>query len=153
MIQRLLLTNVYPAILLVLSCQFQHFLLDLHQIFLLDSNTFSRVHVIVETIFNSRTDTELDIRVNSLQSFCHKVCRWVPESMASLFIVPCIQLNLGVCCYTAHQIPRDAIYGYRQHFLSQLMANRLSYVHAGYPGLELFYIPIGKFNLYHSAFF
>ena len=64
---------------------FDHFLFDLGKVCLTDDNTLRRHHVVIETVLNSRTDTELHARIEFLQSLCQQVGRSMPESMLAFW--------------------------------------------------------------------
>ena len=58
---------------LVLRREFLHLLLNLLEIALLDDFAVFRHHVIEEAVFYSRTESELDARVQLLESFCQQM--------------------------------------------------------------------------------
>ena len=63
MLQCFLLAHIDTAILFFLARQFKHFLLDGFQIFVGQNDPFSRIDIIVKSVFDSRSDTEFGIRV------------------------------------------------------------------------------------------
>ena len=71
-LQSICLGNVLSDNRFFLSHQFSHLFLNGRQVSFLDSR-FTRVHIIVETVFDSRTYTELDARIEFLQSFGQQV--------------------------------------------------------------------------------
>ena len=74
----------------LLCDQFSHFSFNSRQISLFN-NSLSRVNIIIETIFNSRTYTKLYSRIEFLQRFCQQVRTRMPESVLPLFIFPFIK--------------------------------------------------------------
>ena len=64
--------NILTFDLLFLSDQFRHLSLNRGEIALLDHG-LTRIYIIIETIFNCRADTELDTRIQLLQSLRHQV--------------------------------------------------------------------------------
>ena len=86
------------AELLFLSAKFHHLGFDSREVRVLDGLSFGWHHIIVETILDSRTDTELDTGIELLQRLRHEVRRGVPKSMLSLSIVPLMQFDSTVGC-------------------------------------------------------
>ena len=66
------LGNVLTFDFFFFSYQFQHLCFDCCEITFFDCS-FTRIYVIVESILDSRTDTELDARIKFLQCFSHQV--------------------------------------------------------------------------------
>ncbi|MPN49786.1 hypothetical protein SDC9_197408 [bioreactor metagenome] len=55
------------------SDQLHHFVLDSRKIGLFDGHSFARIHIIVETVLNSRPNTEFYSGIKYLQRFRHQV--------------------------------------------------------------------------------
>ena len=89
-LQSVFLGNAFAHQSFFLGCQFCHFCFDNRQIRVLNGS-FSRIYVIIETVFDSRTDTKLNARIKFLQCFCQQVSTCVPKSMFTLFIFPFIK--------------------------------------------------------------
>ena len=68
----LLFRNLATDKLFVLACKFNHLVLDGLQ-FCLRQLPASEIDVIVATVLNCRTDSELDSRIQSLKGFCHQM--------------------------------------------------------------------------------
>ena len=73
-----------------------HLLLYNGQVGFFNSLTISGKHIVVEPVFDCRTYTELNTRVEFLQSLCHKVRGGVPEGMFGFSIVPFMQTDMAV---------------------------------------------------------
>ena len=80
----------------VFSCQFQHFLLDFREVAFLDDFAVFQQHVVEKSVLDSRSETELDARIEFFQRFGQKVGRSVPESMLSLVVVELEEGDGGV---------------------------------------------------------
>ena len=79
-----------------LACyEFLHLLLDLREVFGGDL-VFSRIDVVVESVFDGRSDTELYAGVQFLKGFGEEVGRRVPESVLAFGVVPFEELDGGV---------------------------------------------------------
>ena len=102
----------------LLGSQFSHLLFDSSQIAFLDS-CFTWIYIIVETAFDSRTDTELDTRIEFLQSFCQQVSTCVPKSMLTFCIIPLIKYNTSIFIDRTRQIHCFTIHATSQHVLCQ----------------------------------
>ena len=79
-------------------------------------NWFSRIDVVVESVLDSRTDTEFHSGIKFLQSFGKEVSRTVPESVFAFGIVPFEQFEFGVVTDGARQIPFVAVDRRRKDF-------------------------------------
>ncbi len=95
LLQRIRFRNVFSYYGLFLGCQFRHFRFDSRQVRLFDC-CFARIYIIVESVFDGRTDTELDARIELLQSFGQQVGAGVPEGMLSLFVFPLVEHKLCI---------------------------------------------------------
>ena len=54
--------------------EFHHLLLDSREI-RISKLSVTKVNVIIESVFNSRSDAELDTRIKGFECLCHKVSR------------------------------------------------------------------------------
>ena len=89
-LQRILFSDALTHQYLFLYSQLGHLGLDSWQICLLN-DCFTRVYIIVKTVFNGRTDTKLNAWIKFLQCFGQQVGTSVPESMFALFVFPFIK--------------------------------------------------------------
>ena len=78
-----------------LCSQFQHFSFNGRKVAFFNYR-FTRIHIIVESVFNSRSDTKLDTRIKFLQSFRQQVCTCMPECMLTFFIIPFIKNEISI---------------------------------------------------------
>ena len=76
-----------------LRTQFHHLVLNGGKAGVVDDHALGGHHVIVESVLDSRSYTELDTRIEFLQRLGHEVRRGVPESVLRFGIVPLVQLN------------------------------------------------------------
>ena len=58
---------------LLLASQFLHLSLNLGEVALLDHLAVFQQHIIEESVLDSRSETELDARIQLLQSLCQQV--------------------------------------------------------------------------------
>ena len=79
--------------MLFLAGQLYHLVLDLLEVRVGDGPV-PQIHVIVESVLDRRSDTELDAGVKEFQCLGHKVGRRVPERGLGLLILPFMQLEL-----------------------------------------------------------
>ena len=91
------------------GCQFGHFVFDDRQVGFLD-DCFARIHVVVETVFDSRADTEFYTRIEFLECFGHEVGRTVPVGMFTFFVVPFIENDVRIAVDRAGEIPGFSVY-------------------------------------------
>ena len=70
--------------------EFLHLLLDFREVAFADADALRRHHVVVETIFDGRANTELRAGPEFLHGFCHEVGRGVPKGVLAFCIVPFI---------------------------------------------------------------
>ena len=89
-LQRILFSNALTHQYFFLCSQLGHLGLNSWQICLLN-DCFTRVYIIVKTVFNGRTDTKLNARIKFLQCFGQQVGTSMPESMFALFVFPFIK--------------------------------------------------------------
>ena len=111
--------------------QFEHLLLDLGQVGVRDGRA-AEVHVVVETIFDRGTDTELDAGIQGLERLRHQVGGGVPEDTLRLVGIPFEQRDRGVCLDRARQVVSRTLalrrltgefHGCGQYFSSQPRAD------------------------------
>ena len=74
MLHRFRLGHINPGVVLLLSGKLKHPLLNLREIGVSDL-VASEIDIIIETILDGRSDTELDPGEQVLKSFSHKVRR------------------------------------------------------------------------------
>ena len=79
--------------MLFLAGQLYHLVLDLLEVRVGDGPV-PQIHVIVESVLDRRTDTELDAGIEQLQGLGHQVGRRVPERGLGLLVLPFMQLEL-----------------------------------------------------------
>ena len=95
-LKRVSLGNIATYEGFLASDEFLHLLFNQPKVALGDADAFGGHHVIIESIFDSRTDTKLRTRPQFLHSFSHKVGRSVPEGMLCFGVVPLIELDGGI---------------------------------------------------------
>ena len=134
--------------LLLLTGEFKHLLLNLGEVGSGDG-VLSGVDIIVETVFDSRTDTEFHTGIQFLECFGEKVCRAVPEGVLAFSIVPFEQFDISVFGYGACEVPFLIIDRCRQHVLSQTRADAFGYLQRSNATFKFFYRIVGKCYLYH----
>ena len=111
-----------------------HLLLYTRQVRLFDGLTVSRENIVIETVLDSRTYTELNTGIQLLQCLSHEVRRGVPECMLGFLIVPLMKTKLTIGMQRQGQIHLLKIFGSRnfytrcQHFLCKALTDRLSHL-------------------------
>ena len=124
-IQSFLTANQLTLQLQVLLDNLVHFLLDFLQILI--GKALLHVNIIVETIFNSRTNGQLNIfiLVQTLHSLSKNMRCSMTEGMTSPFILKGQKLNSSILVQYCCQIHNFIINTYSQNLLSQAVADRL----------------------------
>ena len=130
------------------ACQFQHFFLDTRKIFGCQL-MFARVDVIIEAVFNGRTDTEFHAGVQFLKRLGQQVRRRVPESMLALGVVPFEKLQRGIALDGACEIPFLAVHRCGKDILGKARRYAAGNIKRRHAGLILLHAVIGKSNVYH----
>ena len=117
-LQCIILCDALTYECLFLSSQFSHFLFNGRQVTFLDHG-FSRIYIIIESVFNSRSDTKLNTRVKLLQSLSQQVSTCMPEGMLTFFIFPFIKNEVCIFADRTIQINRFTVHATCQDVLSQ----------------------------------
>ena len=81
-LERFGLGNFAAGELLLVAGELLHLLLDFGQVGLGDGRR--RIDVVVEAVFNGRTDTEFDARIEGFEGFGQQVRRGVPEGVLAM---------------------------------------------------------------------
>ena len=149
-LQGISLGNIPTDQCLLLGCQFRHLRFNGRKVRLLDDG-FARIYIIVETIFNCRSDTELDARIEFLQRFGKQVGACMPESMLTFLIVPFVEHDRSIVLNRTRQVVSFAIHSASQHILCQPRTYTFCYLQAGYPFVILTNGTIRKSYFYHSS--
>ena len=134
-----------------LCSQFCHFLFDSRQVTFLD-HCISRIYIVIESVLDSRTDTELNARVQFLQSFCQQMGTCMPERMLSLFIFPLIQYEIRIFVNRSSQIDSLAVYPTSQDILCQTRTDAFCNLQTSYSFVVLTNGAIRKCYLNHSSY-
>ena len=137
-LQSICLGNVLTHQCFLALHEFLHFLLNLWEIRIRKLHSLRWHHVVVESVFNSRTNTELSAWIEFLKSFCHEVGRSVPESMLSFFIVPLVKHEVCIfvdwtiefSCFAVHATSNDILCKARTNAFSDLQTCYTSLVFA-----------------------
>ena len=138
---------------LFLRAQLVHLVLDSRKVRILDNYALRRHHVVIESVLNSRTDTELNARIQLLQRLCHQVRTGVPESMLCLRIIPFMQLDRAILGNGIIELYDLIIDTCAKNVLRQTTADTLSYLQRRHAVLILTDTPIRKSNFNHNAFY
>ena len=110
-----------------LFAQFQQPLLDLGEV-LVGDLVLARIDVVVETVLDGGTDTELHAGIQFLQRLGQQVCRAVPESVLAFRIIPFEQFYPGVSLHRACQVPFLAVDFSSQNVGRKARADALGYL-------------------------
>ena len=132
--------------------QFFHLFLNSRQVTFLN-HSFTRIYIIIETVFNGRTDTKLDTRIKFLQSFSQQVSTCMPECMLTLFIIPFIKNKFSILFNWAIQINSFAIYSTSQHILCKTRADTFCYLQTSNSFVIFTNRAIRKSYFYHTIMF
>ena len=137
---------------LLLACsQFNHFLFDGRQIALFDCHAIPRINVVIESVLNGRTDTELNARIKFLQSLCQQVRACMPESVLALLVFPFIKNEVGIFVYRTIQINRFAVHAAGQYILCQTRTDAFCNLQTGNSVIVFTDGAIRKSYLYHNV--
>ena len=150
-LQSVRLRDALTLDLLLLGYQLLHLRLDSGKVALLDHG-LTRIYIIVKTILDSRTDTELNARIQLLQRLSHQVRARMPESMLAFLIVPLQQLYRRIFLDRTGQIPCLAIHACGQYLLRQTRTDALRYLHSGRTLRILSHGIVRKCNLNHDLY-
>ena len=150
-LQSICLGNVLSDNRFFLSHQFSHLFLNGRQVSFLDSR-FTRVHIIVETVFDSRTYTELDARIEFLQSFGQQVGTGMPKGMLTLLILPFIKNHFSVLHDRTPQIINFSVHATSQHVLCQSRTDAFCNLQSRYSFVIFTNRAVWKCYLYHSLY-
>ena len=93
--QSICFCDAFSDYLFFLCSQFQHFSFNGWKIAFFN-HSFTRIHIIVESVLDSRSDTKLDTRIKFLQSFRQQVCTCMPKRMFTFFIIPFIKNKISI---------------------------------------------------------
>src|SRR3712207_5042228 len=148
-LQGVRLRNALPHNGFFLGNQLHHFGFNRSEVSLFN-HRFARVYIVIEPVLDSRSDAELDSRIQFLQGFRQQVRARMPERMFSFFILPFVKHEIGVFSNGTPQIVRFAIHSTSQNFLRQTRADALRNLQAVYSFIVLPNGAIGKFYLYHN---
>ena len=129
------------------ASQLGHLLLDTWQVALGDGH--GAINVVVETVLDCGTDTELNAGVECLQSLCQQVRRGVPECVLTLIIVPFEQFDVAVIIDRQVQVANLAINLSSQHLLCQTLADALGDLHRRSPFGILTNAAVGESDFHH----
>ena len=102
----------------LLGSQFSHFLFNGRQVTFLN-HSLTRIYIIIESVFDSRTDTELNARIQFLQCLSQQVCTCMPEGMLSLFVFPFIKNEVCIFVDRTIQIHSFTVHPTSQYILCQ----------------------------------
>ena len=133
-----------------LSYKLCHFLFDGSKVRFFNDGASGRHNIIVEAIFNSRTNTKLNAWIQLLQSFSHQVSRCMPEGMFSLSIIPFVQFNATIFSDRTIDFDNFTIYARSQNIVGQTRRNRLSDLKSSATSGVLTYRTVRKCYFNHS---
>ena len=136
---------------LFFSHKFCHFLFDGSQIRFFNNGASSRHHIIVESAFDSRTNTKLNTWIQLLQSFSHQVSRRMPEGMFSLSIIPFVQFNATIFRDRTINFNNFTIHARSQNIVGQTRRNRLSDLKSSATSGVLTYRTVRKCYFNHNS--
>ena len=129
--------------------QFLHLCFNLGKVRLTDDNALRRHHIVIESVFDGRTNAELCTGIKCLQGFSHQVGTRMPEGVLALCILPFVQHNVRILHNGAVQFYRFSIHSAGQYVLCQSLRYALRYLQAGHACLVFAYGAIRKSNLNH----
>ena len=150
-LQSVFFGNTFTHQSLFLCCQFSHLRFDNGQIRVLNGS-FSRIYIIIETIFDSRTDTKLNTRIKFLQCFCQQVSTCMPKSMFTLFIFPFIKNKVCIFIDRTWQVNSLAIHTASQNILRQAWTDTFCNLQTCYSFVVFTNRAVGECYLYHNYY-
>ena len=147
-LQRVGFRDVFAHDLLLALGKLEHFLLDLRKIFGRDL-VLARIYIIIETVFDCRTDTEFHSGIKFLQRLGQKVGRRVPERMLSLGVVPFEKLDSRVSGDRTGDIPVFTVHFCGKYIGREARRNAFGHLKGSYALGILPDTAVRKSNLYH----
>ena len=136
--------------------QLHHLCLNSGEVAILNHLSLSGIDIIVETILNSRTYTELNTRIQLLQRLRHQVRRGVPEGVLRLGVVPFVQTDVAVLGKRRVQLRNlpiiiiGCLNTGNKNVLCQTTADTLSHLQRRYAALILTDTTVRKSNFNHN---
>ena len=103
------LANFFTFKRFVFACYLHHSFFNSGEIFVGNYLAVRKFHIVVETVFEGRTNTEFCARVETFQSLCHNVCCRMAECVAAFLIVPFVKNESAVLCNRTSSVPRLTI--------------------------------------------
>ena len=110
---------------------------------------FTRINVVIESVFDCRTDSEFHAGIKFLKSLGKQVGRTVPESMLSFRIIPFEKLDFSIFLNGTCQVPFLAVNCGGKNILRETRTDTLCDLQRSGSAFKLFYRFIGKCNIYH----
>ena len=114
------------------------------------------IDIIVKTILNSGTDTELNTGIQLLQCLCHQMRRCMPERMLCLRIFPLVQTDMAILGKRRVQLGDlpiviiGCLNTGNKNVLCQPAADALSHLQRRYAALILTDTTVRKSNFNHN---
>ena len=135
--------------LFLLGNQFLHLLFNLREVGIAQLHSLGWHHVVVESVFDGWSDSELHTRVQLLECFGHEVSRCVPEGMLCFRGIPFVKYYGCIVLYRAVQFYCFSVYATCQHFGGEARADALGNLLSRYASFIRANAAVGKCNLYH----
>ena len=135
----------------LLGSQFLHLLFDGGEITLADLLAVGQQHIIVETVFDGRTEAELDARIEFLQRLGQQMGTGVPEGVLALLILKFVEHKLSVLVDGAVQLHCLAVHSAAHHATCQSRRNTLGNLITRHTRLALEDGAIGECNVNHIS--
>ena len=102
------------------------------------------MEIIVEAVFDHRTDRHLRAGKKLLNGLRHDMCCVMPDQIDCARILPRDDLDAGIIIDRPHQIGKLAVKRYCHGLLGQGFRNTLGHVAAGHAGVKLAHGLIGE---------
>ena len=146
------LWDVFTNECILLLHEFLHLLFNLRKVFFADAHALRGHHVVVETVFNSRTDTKLSAGPNFTDCFSHQVRRSVPKGVLRFSVFPLVEVDGSIFENGAVQLHRFAIHAACQHVLCKTTWNTFRNLQTSNAALVFTNATVRKSNFNHICF-
>ena len=145
------LSNLLTHYGFVLTSQFEHLILNLLEVALLNHLAVRELNIIEETILGSRTEAELYARIEFLECLSEEVGRGVPEGMLAFLVLKTIEGDGGILSDRTIEFGCLTVYAARYNTACQCWRNTLCYLESGYTAFVLAYRTIGEGYINHNV--
>ncbi len=147
--ERVGLGNVLADDILLAAGKLEHLLLYFREI-LGGDLMLAGIYVVIESVFDGRTDSELHTGVKFLKGLCEKVRRRVPERMFPFGVIPFEKFYRGIGRDRTGDVPFLSVDLCRENIGRKPRTDAFGNAVRSDPGFELSDAAVGKFYIDHK---